>query len=126
MARVLDSSAVLAWLQQEPGGDPVRALLEEGVVSAANWAEILQKTRQHGADPQEVGLMLRSLGLEVIDITREDGELAAAIWEKGVPLSLGDRLCLALGMRLQLPVVTLDALWTKASTSVVEVEVLRR
>ncbi|MFN2490839.1 MAG: PIN domain-containing protein [Actinomycetota bacterium] len=126
MARVLDSSAVLAWLQQEPGGDPVRDLLEEGVVSAANWAEILQKSRQHGADPREVGLMLRSLGLEVIDVTREDGELAAAIWEKGTPLSLGDRLCLALGMRLQLPVVTLDALSKPSSTSGVEVEVLRR
>lgn len=95
-------------------------------MGAANWAEILQKTRQHGADPQEVGLMLRSLGLEVMDVTREDGERAAAIWEKGFPLSLGDRLCLALGMRLQLPVVTLDAFWAKAPMSGVEVEVLGR
>lgn len=126
MARVLDSSAVLAWLQQEPGGASVRDLLDGGIVSAANWAEILQKTRQYGADPDEVGLMLRSLGLEVVDVTPEDGEQAAAIWEKGLPLSLGDRLCLALGMRLRLPIVTLDALWAKASSGGVEVEVLRR
>jgi PIN domain nuclease of toxin-antitoxin system len=125
LPRVLDSSAVLAWLQQEPGGERVGALIEEGIVTAANWSEVLQKARQHGADPQEVGLMLRSLGLAVIEITREDGELAAAIWEKGMPLSLGDRLCLAVGSRLGLPVVTRDALWETASIEGVEVEVLR-
>lgn len=79
-------------------------------MTAANWSEILQKARQHGADPDEVGLMLRSLGLTVTEITRADGERAAAIWKKGLLLSLGDRLCLAAGVRLGLPVVTTDAL----------------
>lgn len=101
-------------------------LLDEGVVTAANWAEILQKARQYGGDPHEVGLMLRSLGLQVVEITREDGERAAAIWQKGIPLSLGDRLCLAVGARLQLPVMTADILWADASIEGVEVEVLRR
>lgn len=117
---------MLAWLQQEPGGERVGAFIEEGIVTAANWSEILQKARQHGADPQEVGLMLRSLGLEVTEITREDGERAAAIWEKGTPLSVGDRLCLAVGLRLRLPVVTTDALWEKASIGGMGVETLRR
>lgn len=123
---MLDSSAVLAWLQQEPGGEPVRDLLKGGIVGAANWAEVLQKTRERGADPHEVGLLLRSLGVEVVDVTREDGEHAASIWEKGLPLSLGDRLCLGLGMRLQLPVVTLDPLWETVSETAVEIQVLRR
>lgn len=126
LARVLDSSAVLAWLQQEPGGEPVGELLEDGMVGAANWAEILQKTRQRGADPHEVGLLLRSLGVEVVDVTRVDAEHAASIWQKGLTLSLGDRLCLGLGKRLQLPVVTLDALWEDVSASAVEVQVLTR
>ncbi len=117
---------MLAWLQQEPGSERVQPLLEDGFVSAANWSEILQKTRQHGADPHEVGLLLRSLGLEIVEVTREDGETAAAIWEKGVPLSLGDRLCLAVAIRLQLPVVTTDRLWKKASVQDVEIELLRR
>lgn len=126
MAHVLDSSAVLAWLQQEPGGKRIRTLFEDGFVSAANWAEVLQKTRQHGADPHEVGLLLRSLGLKIVEVTREDGETAAAIWDRRVPLSLGDRLCLAVAIRLQLPVVTTDRLWKQASVKGVEVEVLRR
>ncbi len=36
---VLDASAVLAWLQQEPGGAEVKDMLEEGIVTAANWSE---------------------------------------------------------------------------------------
>lgn len=101
-------------------------LLGDAVVGAANWAEILQKVRQHGADAYEVGVLLRSLGVEVIEITREDGELAAEIWEPVPPLSLGDRLCLALAARLQIPVVTTDRVWDKTSLEHVEVEVLRR
>jgi PIN domain nuclease of toxin-antitoxin system len=126
LSHVLDSSAVLAWLQDEPGSARVQALLEGAVVTAANWAEILQKARQHGADPHEAGLLLRSLALEVSEITREDGEMAAEIWKNSVPLSLGDRLCLAVAIRLQLPVVTTDRLWSEASIEGVEVEVLRR
>lgn len=117
---------MLAWLQQEPGGERVGTLLEEAIVTAANWAEILQKARQYGADPQEVGLMLRSLGLEIIEITRDDGETAAAMWQESTPLSLGDRLCLAVAVRLGVPVVTTDALWEKASIGGAQVELLRR
>jgi ribonuclease VapC len=126
LPHVLDSSAVLAWLQQEPGHERVGGLLAGAVVTAANWAEILQKARQHGADPHEVGVLLRSLGLEVVDVIQEDGERAASIWKKRFSLSLGDRLCLAVAVRLELPVVTSDALWKKASIEDVEVELLRR
>lgn len=70
--------------------------------------------------------MLRSLGLKIVEVTREDGETAAAIWDRRVPLSLGDRLCLAVAIRLQLPVVTTNRQWKQASVKGVEVEVLRR
>ena len=103
MPYVLDSSAVLAWLQQEPGSARVQELLGNACVGAANWAEILQKTRQHGADPYEVGLLLRSLGVQIVEVTREDGELAAEIWGSASPLSLGDRLCLALALGCRCP-----------------------
>ncbi len=36
---VLDASAVLAWLQQESVGAEVKDMLEEGIVTAANWSE---------------------------------------------------------------------------------------
>ncbi|MCA1672044.1 MAG: type II toxin-antitoxin system VapC family toxin [Actinobacteria bacterium] len=126
MPCVLDSSVVLAWLQQESGSAGVHDALTDGFVTAANWAEILQKARQHGGDPQEVGLLLRSLGLEVVDVTREDGEMAASIWTKDLPLSLGDRLCLAVAARLGLPAMTADTEWQGIAIEGLDVEVIER
>jgi PIN domain nuclease of toxin-antitoxin system len=41
----------------------------------------------------------------------DDAEAAAAMWQEGTPLSLADRLCLALAERLELPVLTADRAW---------------
>jgi PIN domain nuclease of toxin-antitoxin system len=111
MTTVIDASVVLAWLQDEPGSDAAERHLMEGVIGAANWSEVLQKTRQHGAPADLVGRLLGSFGLEVVEVTERDAELAAGLWQAGSVLSLADRLCLALGMRLQLPVATTDAAW---------------
>lgn len=47
-------------------------------------------------------------------MTEADGARAADLWSPGSPLSLADRLCLALALRLGLPVVTADAAWPAA------------
>jgi PIN domain nuclease of toxin-antitoxin system len=108
---VVDASVVLTWLQDEPGADDAEPLLMEGVIGAANWSEVLQKTRQHGAPSGIVGRLLASFGLKVVDVTAADAELAADLWRHGTALSLADRLCLALGLRMGLPVATADAAW---------------
>lgn len=111
MTAVVDASVVLAWLQDEPGSDQVEPLLMEGVIGAANWSEVLQKSRQHGVDAELVARLLASFGLDVIDVTQRDAEQAASIWRKGSGLSLADRLCLALGLRMRLKVATADRRW---------------
>ena len=111
MTAVLDASAVLAWLQDEPGSDEAEPLLMKGLIGAANWSEVLQKARQHAIPTGAVARLLTSFGLSVTDVTREDGETAADLWRMGAGLSLGDRLCLALGRRLNLPVATTDGSW---------------
>jgi ribonuclease VapC len=108
---VVDASVVLTWLQDEPGADDAEPLLMEGVIGAANWSEVLQKTRQHGAPSRMVGRLLASFGLRVIEVTAADAEFAADLWRHGTALSLADRLCLALGLRMGLPVATADAAW---------------
>lgn len=112
MTTVVDASVVLAWLQDEPGADDAEPLLMEGVIGAANWSEVMQKARQHGAPAGVVGRLLASFGLSVVDVTEADAEIAAGLWQQGTPLSLADRLCLALGVRMDLPVATADAAWT--------------
>jgi PIN domain nuclease of toxin-antitoxin system len=121
---VVDASLVLAWLQEEPGSDDAEPLLLDGVIGAANWSEVLQKARQHGVPFELAARLLASFGLQVADVTREDGERAASLWRTKSPLSLGDRLCLALGWRLRLPVATTDAAWAAAGAGV-EVIVVR-
>lgn len=108
---MIDASAVLAWLQDERGSDMAERHMMEGIIGAANWSEVLQKTRQHGAQPGLVARLLTSFGLEVADVTAEDAERAAELWVSGSTFSLADRLCLALGLRLDLAVVTTDRAW---------------
>ena len=102
---------MLAWLQDEPGSDLAERHLMEGIIGAANWSEILQKVRQHGAQPTVVARLLSSFGLRVVDVTAADAEYAAGLWQMGSALSLADRLCLGLGLRVRLDVVTADAAW---------------
>jgi ribonuclease VapC len=112
MSTVVDASVVLAWLQDEPGADEAEPLLMEGIIGSANWSEVLQKVRHHGAPAGVVARLLASFGLTVLDVTRADAEIAAGLWRHGTALSLADRLCLALGVRANLPVATADAAWT--------------
>ena len=81
------------------------------IIGAANWSEVLQKARQHGAEPGLMARLLNSFGLTVADVVAADGERAAELWAAGSAVSLVDRLCLALGLRLGLPVITTDSAW---------------
>jgi PIN domain nuclease of toxin-antitoxin system len=113
VSTVVDASVVLAWLQDEAGADEAEPMLMEGVIGAANWSEVLQKARQHGAPAAIVGQLLASFGLTVLDVTEADAAAAAGLWRHGSALSLADRLCLAVGLRMGLPVATADAAWVK-------------
>ena len=115
MTAVVDASAVLAWLQQEPGADAAEPLMMEGVIGAANWSEVLQKAGQHRVDAGVAAMLLKSFGLDVMDVTVGDAEVAAELWRAGDGLSLADRLCLALGLRLGLTVATADSRWGRLS-----------
>lgn len=110
---VFDASALLAFLAAEPGSDVVERALEapDTVCSAANWSEVAQKVRQHGRNWELSRALLLSHGLEVVPVSQEDGERAAALWVAGSGRSLGDRLCLALTERLDAIVLTADTAW---------------
>jgi PIN domain nuclease of toxin-antitoxin system len=109
---VLDASAVLAFLQGEDGSDLVeQALIDGARCSAANWSEVAQEVLSSGHNWELAATLLATYGLGVEPVTREDGDLAARLWRPGSALSLGDRLCLALGARLGRPVLTADRQW---------------
>lgn len=107
---VLDASALLAFLQGEPGADLVEDLLgaTESVCGAANWSEVAQQVRQRGGDWELARALLLSYGLVIEPVLEVDAEAAAELWASQPHLSLGDRLCLALARRLAREVVTAD------------------
>ena len=109
---VLDASAVLAFLQGEPGADVVEEALESGAVcGASNWSEVAQKVIGAGRDWSLVAALLDSYDIEVLPVDRDDAEAAASMWRAGSGLSLADRLCLALGDRLDCDILTADSVW---------------
>lgn len=108
----LDTSAVLALLLEEPGSVAVEAALNTTCfVSAAIWSEIAQKSAQKNLNWTHVRAALQGLGINVVAVGEEDAELAAELWQPGNGLSLADRLCLALGHRLDAEILTADQAW---------------
>ncbi len=109
---VFDASALLAYLQGEDGSAVVEAALEAGgACCAANWSEVAQKVHRHDRDWALSRSLLLSYGLVIEPVTVDDAERAARSWRSGQGLSLADRLCLALGDRLDAPVLTADRAW---------------
>lgn len=109
---VFDASALLAYLQGEAGAGVVHDGLEAGGhVSAANWSEVAQKVRAASADWGLLRGLLLSFPLAIEPVTPADAERAAERWRKGGGMSLADRLCLALGDRLDATVWTADSAW---------------
>ncbi|WP_375400456.1 PIN domain-containing protein [uncultured Amnibacterium sp.] len=109
---VFDASALLAFLREEPGSDVVEHnLTSGGRVGAANWSEVAQKVATEPTAWPIARDVLLSFDLVVEPVTRADAEAAAALWPAASHLSLADRLCLALGARLDAEVLTADRAW---------------
>jgi len=118
---VLDASAFLAYLRDEPGANDVADAIADGAaISTANLAEVLSRAADRGADPQRLARQLTERGLLdgaisveplVAADTAEIARLRPLTREHG--LSLGDRACLALAKRLDLPAVTADTAWSR-------------
>jgi PIN domain nuclease of toxin-antitoxin system len=109
---VFDASALLAFLQGEDGSALVEQSLNAGgVCGTANWSEVAQKVRAYGRDWELARALLCSYDLHLEPVIVADAEQAAITWAQGSGLSLADRLCLALGQRLDAIVWTADTGW---------------
>lgn len=127
MARtVLDASALLAYLHEEPGAETVADAIAEGTtIGAVNLAEVLTAVARHGLDPAQLADDFRRDGLldgaiEVAPLTPEDAVEVGRLrpLTLGAGLSLGDRACLALARRLDATALTADRAWEPAAVRV--------
>jgi ribonuclease VapC len=125
--RVLDASAVLALLHEEPGADAVEAVLSDAAMSCVNLSEVLQKAEQHGIDTEGLEYDLEVLGVRLHDFDRRAARQVAELWPitRPIGLSLGDRACLALARALGGTAVTTDTRWAALATNELAIDVVR-
>ncbi len=113
---VLDSSALLALLWNEPGADVVANVLPDALISSVNFAEALAKLIEVGGlDAGQARASVERVGVRVVDFDADQAEAAAALREptRSLGLSLGDRACLALAKHRDCPALTADTAWAK-------------
>lgn len=128
MPYVLDASAAIALLLDEPGAERVAEVLPQSFMSAVNLSEAINVFARHGLDIAAAHAALAALELEIAPFDA-DLALAAALLQPATGaagLSLGDRACLALAAKLEAIAMTSDRAWLKVADAVgVEIVLIR-
>lgn len=122
---LLDASAVLAFMSNEPGAARVRAVIQSGEasMSAVNASEVAAKLVSRGLPSADAEVQCRSMGLDILDVDAGIAFAAAALIPITQPLglSLGDRICLATAAQNAVIAVTADKSWKNIPGIAVEV-----
>jgi predicted nucleic acid-binding protein len=127
--RLLDSYAILAFLNDEEGAEPVARLLQEAaqdgtrlLVNEINVGEVYYIVAKHRSEDaaEQVLLHLDRLPLELVS-NDFDAVMEAARMKARFPLSYADAFALATAVRFRARLVTGDPEF-EAAEDVVEVE----
>ena len=116
---VLDASAVLADIFDEPGANAVVEALESGaVISAVNAAEVAAKLHGAGWADEDVALVFE--GMDIVPFDAAHGLLSGSYrpLTRSLGLGLGDRACLATASLQRCPALTADRAWTTLDVGV--------
>ena len=115
---LLDASAVLALLRDEPGSARVAERLPAAAIGAVNLAEVLIVLERCGVAAADARRAVNALALDVLPAdaatARAAAGIAAANPRRG--LSLGDCFCLATAHLTGRPALTADKTWAALRT----------
>jgi ribonuclease VapC len=107
-------------------------MADGAAISVVNWIEVLSKIAERGEDPELAAAEMKDAGLiggvVTIEAVAEQDSITIAHLRpltKEQGLSLADRSCLALAIRLGLPVVTGDRAWQNLPRVGVPVKLFR-
>jgi PIN domain nuclease of toxin-antitoxin system len=115
-----DASAILAYLDFEPGGDVVEQYLADLQLTAVNLAEVVTVLSLRGVQKEWIDAHVLRGFANILPLDRDQatlaGSLAALTQEPG--LSLGARACLAAGLALNARILTADTAWKKVKLGI--------
>lgn len=111
---VLDTSALLALLNEEPGKDLVEEAIGDCSISAVNYCEVIGKLIDAGVPEDDARQTVDLLNIEIVDFDAKLAFQAASLRAaaRRLGLSLGDRCCLALGRARKATVITAERSWS--------------
>lgn len=123
---ILDASALLALIQQEPGAEVIKPLLKNALISTVNLTEVLTVLQRINMTSEEAMDYISAMVKSILPFTLEQAQLAADlhIQTKSKGLSLGDRACLAAAILNHAPVYTADKIWSEINVDI-SIEVIR-
>jgi PIN domain nuclease of toxin-antitoxin system len=123
---VLDASAILALLHEEPGSEVVKRSIPGAAISAVNLSEVVAKLTERGMTEEVIRSILENVQVDVHPFDRESAYKAGSLRKvtRELGLSFGDRACLALGSQLQKPVLTTDRIWKDLEVDI-EIRIIR-
>lgn len=113
---VLDSYALLAYFEDEPGAEKVQRILEQAekgkaslLMSVVNWGEVYYSLRRSkGAEKAEDSLLIiDQLPIKLVEVQR-DFMYQVARLKANHPIALGDCFAAALAAEHSCPVITGD------------------
>ena len=123
---LLDASAALAIIFDEPGAARVAEVLPDACISSVNLSEVVAKMHDRSVSERDIELNLNDLDLDVVEFDEQLALRAAALrpLTRHLGLSLGDRACLATAQPGSLTVVTADRAWANPDLGI-SVELVR-
>lgn len=125
---VVDASALLAFVFDEPGGPRFLGMIGENpVMSTVSWSEVGQKALAYGVSPSDAGRVAAAAGLDFAPLTLARADRLAGLWAlaRELGLTLAERACLALGLEFGCPVVTAVGAWQQIELAGLEIRLLR-
>jgi ribonuclease VapC len=126
MTVVLDASAMLAVLLEEPGRDRVLAVMGGALIASVNWSEVVARLVGRAASDTQIAAAAGLMAGRIEGFGVQEADLAGRLIARTRPLglSLGDRCCLAFGMLRKATVLTADRAWAGLDLGI-SIEVIR-
>lgn len=124
---LLDASALLALMKDEPGANIVEEHMADSFICSVNLSEVITVLSDQGYYYDDIIKINNRMCPHVIDYTEKHAYISGLIRKdtKKFGLSLGDRACLAVTIDAHLIALTSDKIWKNIDIKNLKIKCIR-